>query len=358
MKKKFLCILLCLFLLTPTVFAQDVTDNIPKAWNEVIEKSPVSVDEFKAMTLNDYVQKALDLLKANLLSPLKLLAQLCGLLILTAAAKSLTDEPPPGAIAALTDTVVTLAAFSLCCAPVLQLMSVMQAALESSRVYIGSFVPVFSAVMISCGQAGSATVYSSLFFGASMLISDIIVRFGLPLTRVFIALHAASAVGSTFDTESLAETLERWLKWILTLCATVFATLIGLQSMLAQSADSFALKTGKFLVGSGVPVVGRAVSDALGSVLAGMKMLKGTIGFSAIVVIIAIFLPIILQCTAYHIVFTLSSIIASSTGNIQTKKLLSGFAQCVSIYISMIFFFCIMVIATTMIMILIGTGSG
>ena len=81
----------------------------------------------------------------------------------------------------------------------------------------------------------------------------------------------------------------------------MFGALIGLQGIFAQSADTLALKTGKFLLSSGVPVVGRAISDAMGSVLAGLKMLKGTVGFAVIAVIAVSFLPLLIQCCAYHL---------------------------------------------------------
>ena len=97
-------------------------------------------------------------------------------------------------------------------------------------------------------------------------------RVGLPLTRVLLALNATAAVGSTLDLSQLTASVCRWTKWLLTFCATVFGALIGLQGIFAQSADTLALKTGKFLLSSGVPVVGRAISDAMGSVLAGLKM--------------------------------------------------------------------------------------
>ena len=60
---------------------------------------------------------------------------------------------------------------------------------------------------------------------------------------------------------------------------------------------------------SGVPVVGRAISDAMGSVLAGLKMLKGTVGFAVIAVIAASFLPLLIQCCAYHLVFSAGNIV-------------------------------------------------
>ena len=149
-----------------------------------------------------------------------------------------------------------------------------------------------------------------------------------------------AAVGSTLDLSQLTASVCRWTKWLLTFCATVFGALIGLQGIFAQSADTLALKTGKFLLSSGVPVVGRAISDAMGSVLAGLKMLKGTVGFAVIAVIAASFLPLLIQCCAYHpCVFRRKHRGVGNGGGTKSAKLLSGLSDCVSLYISMVVFF-------------------
>ena len=81
----------------------------------------------------------------------------------------------------------------------------------------------------------------------------------------------------------------------------------------------------------------------MGSVLAGLKMLKGTVGFAVIAVIAASFLPLLIQCCAYHLVFSAGNIVASATGGTKSAKLLSGLSDCVSLYISMVVFFSLIV---------------
>ena len=358
MMKKIICICCLLLLCITPVFAQEIEDNesiaVPDAWQEIIDSAPLTASEFKTMTLPDYLRAGAEMLRQTLTAPLRLFAQLCGVLVLCAIARSLTEETPPGAISVLLETISALATFALCAPAVLSMMQAMQTALEESRIYISLFVPAFSAVLLSCGQAGGAAIYGGFFFGASMLITDVLCRFGLPLTRIFLAFHAVGVIGSPLDTENLASQLEKWLKNILVFCSTIFVALLSLQSILAQSADTLALKTGKLLIGSSVPVVGRAVSDAMGSVIAGLQMLKGSLGFAVIAVLGAAFLPLILQCVAQHLVFSLIEMIAAATNNGKSAKLLHGLAQCMSLYLSMAFFFCLVVVSATMLMMLLG----
>ena len=206
--------------------------GIPEEWAQVTQEAPMTAGDFSGMTLSDWLEKGAEILRESLHEPLRLLARLCGLLLLAAVGKSMCTERTSPELAGLVDTVVTLAVFTLCSSCMLALTGVLQDAIETSRVYIISFVPVFASVLTACGQVGGAALYSGFFFGAAMVMADILCRVGLPLTRVLLALNATAAVGSTLDLSQLTASVCRWTKWLLTFCATVFGALIGLQGML------------------------------------------------------------------------------------------------------------------------------
>ena len=108
---------------------------------------------------------------------------------------------------------------------------------------------------------------------------------------------------------------------------------------------------------SSIPVVGKAVSDAMGSVLAGLKMLKGGVGFAAVAVVAAAFLPMMLHCVAYQFFFVALQSVAGALELHRTEKLLGGLGQCAGLLLAMAFFFCFVVVSATMVMILLGNGG-
>ena len=166
--------------------------GIPEEWAQVTQEAPMTAGEFSGMTLSDWLEKGAEILRESLHEPLRLLARLCGLLLLAAVGKSMCTERTSPELAGLVDTVVTLAVFTLCSSCMLALTGVLQDAIETSRVYIISFVPVFASVLTACGQVGGAALYSGFFFGAAMVMADILCRVGLPLTRVLLALLLVS----------------------------------------------------------------------------------------------------------------------------------------------------------------------
>lgn len=257
----------------------------------------------------------------------------------------------------IVEIVVALAAFSLCSGVLTGLLQALGTSLESSKTYLVSFIPVFASALTACGQPGGAAVYSGLFFAVASLVATVLCNVGLPLVRVCIAFGAADSAGAPLELGRLSRGLCKWTQTLLGFCATVFTALMTLQGVFAQSADGVALKTGKFLLGSSVPVVGRAISDAMGGVLAGLKLLKGSLGFAAVAMIAALFLPLIAECFLYQVVFAASGMVAAAVGSKRAEQLFSSLADCVGLCMAMAFFFSFLVICTTMLMILFGSGG-
>ncbi len=351
-----LAFLLLFLLAAPAAFAETVRESVPREWGQIVDQAPLTADEFQELSFSELLGLLGDSIQEAAASPLALLAKLCGLLVLTGAARSLCAEKQAG-LASLLDVVVTLSAFLLCSGSLLGLMETLQQAIESSRTYLTAFIPVFASVLTACGQAGSALIYTGMFFTGTSLIANLLCGVGFPLTRACMAFCAAGCACDIIDLPKLAKLLCRSVKWLLTVCSTAFTMLMTLQGVFAQSADSAALKTGKLLIGSSVPVVGKAVSDAMGSVLAGMKVLKGSVGFAMIAVIAAAFLPLVLQCVVYRMVFAAGELASGAIGSKKCEALFSGLAECVGLCLSMSFFFAFVVIAATMLMIFLGTGG-
>lgn len=361
MKKGCLIALLTLFFST-VAFAEQpeivsYTFDIPDTWQQILDESPMSSQEFSAMSLQDLWNFLSGQFSEVVRTPLQMAAKLIGILVLAGVIKSLCNEKSLSSMETGFEMVVSISVFLLCSPLLLELEQQLKSSLESCRTYLGVFIPVFTSAMVSCGQAGSAAVYGGLFLGLANFIAVALSNVGIPILQVLLVMSACGIIETPVDFSALTKGISKWCRWLLTFCATIFGTLLTLQSVFAQSADSLALKTGKFLLSSSIPVVGKAVSDAMGSVLAGMKLLKGSIGFAAVAVIGLTFLPLIVQCIVCQILFALGEIGAGATGNTSCGKLFRSMADFVSLNLAMIVFFSFVVISTTILMIVLGNGG-
>lgn len=200
--------------------------------------------EFQNQTAQGWLTLAGSALKKAAGAPIRLFLKLSGILLLLAAAKSICGENERQF-----EWLAALCVFALCSQDFTALIAQMETALSECKAYLASFVPVFASVLVSCGQAGSAAVYSGLFFTAALFVCDVLCNVGLPAVRIFLAFHATGCVGGGVDLSGLASSLCRASKWALGLCATLFGALISLQGVFAQSADTTGPENGKICIG-------------------------------------------------------------------------------------------------------------
>ncbi len=339
-------------------FEQSITEQaIPDEWQEIIDEAPMTSDEFSNLSFFDYIKSFIDEIIQSFKEPLRLFASLCAVIILVSAVKSMSPSSLKCDTSNLIDLIAALTIFTICSSDILELTGIVQDSLNSGATYMSAFIPVFATILVSCGQASTSLVYSGMFFVVTTIFTQFFAGVILPITRVMLAMYATSAIDATIDLSRLAGFASKCIKWTLTLMSTMFATVLGLQTALAYNVDNAAIKAGKFILGSSIPVVGRAVSDAVGGVLAGMKVIKGSVGFAAVAAISALVLPIVIKCICYYIVFILGGYVASSTGNTRTEKILYGCATCIGIFIFVTLLFCAMIITVTIMMIVVGTGG-
>ena len=353
MKKIVLAFLLALALAAP-VFADEQTQTPPE-WEEIVQSAPMTAEEFRLSGLEDWIERGAEIVREAVGAPIRLLAAVSASLILAALVRGIVPTEAPSGAAAL-DTAAAVGIFVLCAGVLTGVTEYAQQAFTSASQYLASFVPVFAGVVAACGQTGSAAVYSGLFFTASMIVSQLFSTVGIPFLHMHICLCAVSCVDSGVDTGALAGQLARWVKWCLAAAATAFTALLGMQSILAHSADSFALKTGKLVVSSSIPVVGKAMSDALGTVLAGLHLMKATVGFAVIAVTAAAFVPVLTQCAVYQASFAAARAVAAALGVRRAERLLDGFSKCMGLCMAMCGLFGFMVLTATILMVVLGGG--
>ncbi len=360
--KKLICVVLTLFSLYTTAFAVPVRDNsvtafdISSSWQTIFDDAPVTVQELSQMSLMDMLRSGFGMVRDKLTAPLRLFAKICALLLFAAIARSMCPADTGGNLYHILEIIIALAVFSLCAAPILQTINEMLLQIEECRVSLASFVPVFASVLIGCGQIGTAAVYSGFFFTGVMLISGFLCNWMLPGLKILLAFSIVGSVCDALNFSKISTFFVKLSKWSLTICATVFVSVLSLQSALSASADSLAMKTGKMLVSASVPVIGRAVSDAMSSVYAGLKLLKGTAGIALVGMVVLAFLPVLAQCAAYYFVLLCASLVAEVTGGVRSAKLFNGLGEVLSLSMLFVFFFCLMTVLSTILMVVAGSG--
>ena len=339
-----LCLLACA--LAPAAWAwEDAAESLLDGGKGVSE-------QLRTLDADTLLEELGELVRGQLAEPVRMLARAVALLLLCAGVQGIAGDSE---WSTPMKTVLAAVVFLEVSDPILELLTDVGDTVQQCSVYLGAFVPTFTGILISCGQPGAAAVYSGMFLTVANLTAQVITGLALPLLHIFLALHAAACIGGLDGLPDAANLLYRAARWVLSMLSMVLGGVLGLQSILAHGSDSLALTAGKFFTGS-IPVVGSLASSAAGSVLAGLKVLKGTLGVAAIGGLAVMFGPVLIRCTIYGVGLRLAAALSKALALDDGQRILEGLAKGVELCCAlMVYFFMLVVIATAL---MIVTGGG
>lgn len=212
-----------------------------------------------------------------------------------------------------------------------------------------SLVPLLVAMLTFSGNPAGALTMQTLVFsfgeGIAVFYADAV----LPLTAVTAALGSAAAISPLPGIEKFAGLLHKLIVWGMAFAAGIFTAVLGIQGVLARSADSVSLKGLKFLISGSVPVVGSALGDALSSLTASLGLIKNGTAMLGVAAVAFVNLPSLSSLLIWKLMLFGVGIAAEL---FETKKIpafLSVFTGVFNVLIAvMVFNACVFIIALAM----------
>lgn len=383
--KKILMFLLCLLLLCMPVSAVSGSDASGESTlqeqfeeqleasgaDELIENAPeqvkeslydlgldtISFQKILSLSPKEFIPYFIDQVQAVIARPVKLLAIVVGIIVLCALMNALKQSMAKDKLKEVFQVVSILCICAAVITPVIDCISKTGKTIFDCSNFLISFVPVLSGVMTAGGQIVTATSYQVFLFWAAELVSVIVSRTLVPFLGIYLAIAITSSMNAEFRLDKIADSLKSFICWSLGGLLTVFVGILSIQGIVASSADTVSLKATKFLISSVIPVVGGALSDALGSVQSCVKLLKTSVGAYGIIIAVMTFLPLLIESISWLLVTKISQVVAEFLGVGGVTPVLKATSSVLGIILAIILCFMMLIIITTTIMMLLGTGG-
>jgi len=244
---------------------------------------------------------------------------------------------------------------------VLILFSSERAVFESVKLYLDRLIffmngmlPTMGGIYLLGGNTGSAAVHS----GTTMLILTAVENGAayllMPMLRVcfcFILITALS--GGALRTDGIMRAVKTLYTGLLGVVTTVLVTVLASRNIISAAGDTFTVRTAKLAVGNLIPVVGGSISDSLGTISAGLTLIKNGAGILGIVLILMITLPMTVTLLCNGIILSFSAFAADVLGCEKEKKMieeckeLSGLALGLSSMAAAVFILSVVVFVST-----------
>lgn len=206
-------------------------------------------------------------------------------------------------------------------------------AVKGCGTFMLSFVPVFAIIVSVSGATVTAASMSALLLAAAELVVSAASFAVLPMMGSYLAMSLCSSVSPLVAGTGITESIRKIAFWVLSLVSTLFVGILGIQTAVNSSADSLALKTTRFIIGTAVPVAGSALSEAVSTVSASLGLLRSSIGIYGIVALAAILLPLLIELLMWRLVMTAGNITAEIFGQTTVVKIFKAVDSMLSVLV-------------------------
>lgn len=304
-----------------------IAEALPDAARERLEGTGITPDNSGALglTFGGVLSGIWDMICDKAAAPLKMLCSLTAVVLFCAMARSFTDT---GNLKGVFSAVSVLCGAGVVAAQMNSLLNETLGTLSAAANFMMVFIPVMAGIAAVLGYVTSATAVNSAVLAATQLFSQLAVNFLAPLCGAILGMSVAGAVSPDFKLDKLGELVKKFVVWGLSLIMTVFAGVLSTQTLVSSSADNAAIKTAKFAVSQGIPIVGGTISDTVNTLSGGLEMLKGSVGSYGLIAAVVIILPTLITLFGYKIALVCAEALAEMFA---LKELSALFKSCCSI---------------------------
>ncbi|WP_071427089.1 stage III sporulation protein AE [Merdimmobilis hominis] len=337
--------------------AEELYGQLPSETQQLLEEfgiEEISPETLLSLEPGKFFQIGWAYLKDQIKKPVATMGTILAAVLLLAFLETTKTAFWDGALTPVFGTVAVLTVAAAVADPIIGCITQAAQAVRDCSLFLISFIPAFAGVLTAGGQPVTATTYNLFLFGTCQVLSRVMSAVIVPCLGVYLAFCLVGSAAPELHITSAASSLKSLVTWAMGLLLSIFVGLLSIQSVVASGADSVTAKTAKFLIGSFIPVVGGALSDAYLAAQGCIRLLKTTLGGFGILVAAVTFLPVLLKTTAWYLMVHLASLAGDLLGTRQLSTVLRACASVLGLLIAIVFCFALLVIISTSIMLVMG----
>ena len=321
------------------------TDQVPDEYANLLESLPDEILDLlppslfssnthditegtSEMTNFSYlINTVLSLVGLHLGDCAKTLAFVCGLLLLSAVCNAVKTS-------FRTDSIGRAFSFLSVLVITVSLLSQGYRAIEAVTSYFQTFSSLTLALIPLMGvlytMGGNVTAAIASASGLSLFLTvmeQIVAKSIVPFCGICLAFALVRALDPQIRLGTLSDTIKKNYTTFLAFLMMLLIAMLAAQTTLGAGSDSIAMRSAKFAAGNLIPVVGGSIGDLLRTVSVGVGYLRSTLGICAIVLLLLVLLPTLIQLLLVRLTWQICSSVADLLCCEGEKKLLDEMAS-------------------------------
>ncbi|MCM8711040.1 stage III sporulation protein AE [Clostridium sp. SYSU_GA19001] len=173
--------------------------------------------------------------------------------------------------------------------------------------FMSALIPVLMVLLASVGGFTEAAVMDPIIIAAININAKIYVNIIIPIIFMSFVLQFVNNISHEFKIEKLTKLLNQIALWTQGFVMTIFIGIITIRGITSKTIDQVTIKTAKYAVDNFVPIIGKALSDAIATVAGYSLLLKNALSALGLVIILAIVIFPILKILIMSFMYKLTA---------------------------------------------------
>lgn len=224
------------------------------------------------------------------------------------------------------------------------IMQSIQSTISNLVGFMNMLVPLLIALITATGQVATGTILQPVLIFSVVFIGNIISLVVLPIVTASMILSIASNLSDKVQIGNLAKFFKSGVTWFLGFVITIFVGLVSLEGTLTSSVDGITIKGIKSATGAFIPVAGKALGDSVDTVLGATSIIKNSIGFVGIIIIIGICVMPIIKLTVLSVLYSFMGAITEPLADKKIVDVINQMAGVFKILLGVMFFMAVLLI--------------
>lgn len=329
-------------------YAQRIGDELSSAIDSetlgAMQDSGINGSDLSQLSIGGLINAALRALSESVTQPLRALARVSAVLILSALAQSFAAN---GEMSRAFGSISVLGCITMIYGIVYEAFYGVYTYLIRLGEFMLSYIPIYASVTAASGGFRTGGSYYAGALGVCELISLAAEYAVMPFLSIFLALSFTAAVNPEMRFSSAAESVKNGVRLTLTALMTVFSGMIAVQSFTSAAADTAASRALKFGASSFVPIIGGSVSEAYSTVYSGIGVIRSGVGGIGIAAVAFMLLKPMVTLICVRVILGIAKLMSELLGINSAAELLGSTGYAISAAISTVLCFAMMFIIST-----------
>ena len=197
--------------------------------------------------------------------------------------------------------------------------------------FLNASLPVFTTLLMASGNTAAEGLLRPGITMGVFALANLIRSVVFPGIFISAILGIVTHLSKTVSLQRMNQLLKKAIRLLLCLTATVFVSYLSISQVATRALNGVGVRTGKFVIGNLVPVVGGFLAETLDTLFTCAGIVRGVFGVIGVAVLGVCFVSLLIRVLVRIWLLQLASAFSEPLGDTRISAMLSDVSDALSL---------------------------